>query len=264
MTTDMASTQTTTPTTPAQGASPTTTPNPDPKVPALDMISKDDHTRALEKVRTEEKNKLYPELSKLKGELGEQEKELSKLKAEADELKTKLKDKDDSTLTETQRIERRLSDLEGQIKTRDDQMITIKTDADQRVADLELKLYREKKVREAGIELVELVSGSTPEEIDASVERARQRETELLGKAKAKIREDVARELGKDLPMGSAAPTDDAATKELAPLLSPAQRNELSRIRDPQKYAEARARLLQEAHSKLPAGHPLKQAASRG
>jgi hypothetical protein len=261
MNTDTAPTQNTTPTTPAQGASTTTATTQDPKVTVPEVISKDEHRKLLEQVRTEEKNKLYPELNKLKGEREEKEKELLKIKAEADELRNKLLEKDNSTLSEQEKTERRLSALEEKLKIKDSELEAVKAESRRQTSDLELRLYREKKVREAGIELAELVTGNTPEEIDASVEKARQREADILGKAKGKLRDEVAKELGKDLPTNSAAPTSDADSKGSALNLSPAQRDELAKIRDPQKYREARARLMAEAQSKIPSTHPFKRTA---
>jgi len=234
-------------------------PQPPPDQKASDAISKDEATKLIEKARTEEKNKLYPELQRLKGEREEKDKELSKLKAESEELRNKLKLNQDTTLTEQQKLEQRMSDLEARIKKADTEKGEIATMANQKIADLELRLYREEKIRKAGIELIELVSGSTREEIDASVERARAREAELLGKARDRIREDVAKELGRTLPNDPAAPPDDSETKDRTPQLTPRQRSELSKIRDPQKYQETRTKMLAEAISRLPDGHPFKQ-----
>lgn len=223
---------------------------------AQDAVVREEHLKALEKARTEEKNKLYPELQRLKGEREEKEKELSKFKAEAEELRNKLKLTQDSTMTEQQKLEKRLSDLEERTRKAEAEKSEITANAERKVADLELRLYRERKIREAGIELVELVTGSTPGEIDAAVERAREREAELLGKAKERLRNDVAKELGRTLPGTGAAPSSDAGTKDRIQSLSPRQRSELAKIRDPQKYREARARMLAEAVKQLPEDHP--------
>lgn len=260
MNTDTPSTQNTTSTSPVTGASSTTTPAPANAVTAPETISKDEHVKMLEKVRKEEKEKLYPEMYKLKGEREANEQELAKAKAETADLKAKLLDKENSSLTETQKLERRLSDLESKTQKIESEKSEIQANANLRVAELELKLHRNEKIRTAGIEFPELVTGSTPEEIDASIEAARTREAEVMEKVKGRLREEVAKELGAQLPNSGRSPTDDSAGKDGASVLTLAQRVELAAEKDPVKYRAARARILAEAHSKVPATHPLKLA----
>jgi len=151
------------------------------------------------KARTEEKNKLYPQLTELKGKIQEmtdknnqnlikiQEKEIL-----VASLETQLKDvRSGSTKSESEQVTKLLKDVEaltGKLKIAEETATKNTADVtaieDKIKSEYEIKLYRETKLREEGETLIpELVMGLTKEEIDASIVIAKTRYTDIVGKA---------------------------------------------------------------------------------
>lgn len=152
-------------------------PNSQPVQPSIDFES------LIAKARKEEKEKLYPEITKLKEDLekkvtrinelllaiGEKDEIISQKDKEIKELKTNSKKTDSQ---EVKDLKIKITELENKLAEKDKEISTIK-----------LASYRDKKIAEAGGELIpELVTGNSEEEIDLSIEKAKERYKEIVSK----------------------------------------------------------------------------------
>ena len=152
-------------------------PNSQPVQPSIDFES------LIAKARKEEKEKLYPEITKLKEELekkvtrinelllaiGEKDEIISQKDKEIKELKTNSKKTDSQ---EVKDLKIKITELENKLAEKDKEISTIK-----------LASYKDKKIAEAGGELIpELVTGNSEEEIDLAVEKAKERYREIVSK----------------------------------------------------------------------------------
>ena len=155
----------------------------DPKPTPTQTINYED---LIAKARQDEKNKLYPEIEKLRGQLEEKtarinellvsvatkdedfksrDKEISELKVQIEALKeegAKGMEKD-KTVKE---LQDKIAQLETDIQNKDTEITSIKT-------GYELKEYKAEKVKDVDESVLDLVVGNSKEEIDASVEKAK-------------------------------------------------------------------------------------------
>ena len=148
----------------------------------------------VKKAREEEKSKLYPQIEKLKKDkndlllvVAEKDntiKTLEKTVADLQKNHSKLaKDVEESTATNKvvqeqaltiSQLEQELENLQAQYETD--------------VQSLKLTSYREKQIALAGGEIIpELVTGNTEEEINASIELAKQRYVQIQEQALASV-----------------------------------------------------------------------------
>ena len=165
--------------TPAQpdGGAPDPTPSTPPAQPNIDFES------LIAKARKEEKEKLYPEITKLKEEvekkvtrinelllaIGEKDEIISQKDKEIKELKTNSKKSDSQEVKE---LNIKITELENKLAEKDEEISAIK-----------LTSYKDKKIAEAGGELIpELVTGNSEEEIDLAIEKAKERYKEIISK----------------------------------------------------------------------------------
>lgn len=233
-----------------------------------DALPKDKVDEMLAKARQEEKDKLYPDLQKAKSSSEEAQKQLAAEReqraAEAKrttELEAKLQEIQNSSLSDAEKLENRLSALEAANKANEEAAAQALRAAKTENETLRLELHKANATK--GLAFPDLVSGSTPEEIDASVEQAKARETQLRAQLREELRDEVAAELGSKIP-GSSAAGDDTHAKTGAgsSVLSHKERSNLSKLRGTD-YETARREKLQEAMSQIPDNHPLKQRLGR-
>lgn len=123
----------------------------------------------IQKVRKQEKDKLYAEIQKKDTKIKELEGEIlllnNRLKSSTE---TSLNEQEELR-TEVQRLSETVAELKKDIRRK------------------ELDLFKERALKEAGDELIlDLVSGETEEEILASIEVAKQRYQEIVEKAISK------------------------------------------------------------------------------
>ena len=157
-----------------QDPSPNTLPSAQPNIDFESLIAK---------ARKEEKEKLYPEITKLKEEvekkvtrinelllaIGEKDEIISQKDKEIKELKTNSKKSDSQ---EVKDLNIKITELENKLAEKDREISTIK-----------LTSYKDKKIAEAGGELIpELVTGNSEEEIDLAIEKAKERYKEIVSK----------------------------------------------------------------------------------
>jgi len=151
------------------------------------------------KARTEEKNKLYPQITELKAKVQEmteknnqnllkiQEKEILVASLEK-ELKDVRLGSGSSESEQVTKLQKDVESLTSKLKIAEEKTTTNAADVtaiEEKIkAEYEIKLYRETKLREEGDTLIpELVMGLTKEEIDASIVIAKTRYTDITGKA---------------------------------------------------------------------------------
>lgn len=161
------------PTTPAEPTGQTTAQT----QPSIDFES------LIAKARKEEKEKLYPEIAKLKEEaekkvarvnelllaIGQKDEIISQKDKEIKELKSGSKKTESQ---EVQELKIQIADLENKLAEKDGEISTIK-----------ITSYKERKIAEAGGEIIpELVSGMSEEEIDLAIEKAKERYKEIVSK----------------------------------------------------------------------------------
>lgn len=155
-------------------------PNSQPSQPAQPSV---DFESLIAKARKEEKEKLYPEITKLKEDLekkvtrinelllaiGEKDEIISQKDKEIKEAKANSKK---SESQEVKDLNLKITELENKLAEKDGEISTIKLDS-----------YKSKKMAEAGGELIpELVTGNSEEEIDLAIEKAKERYKEIVSK----------------------------------------------------------------------------------
>jgi chromosome segregation ATPase len=164
------------------------TPNPDPKpqtppVSDTDLIKNPAVRSLVEAARKQEKDKLYKTMDA-------KDEQIKTLAGRIEELEKQLSEKESVNMDEVKELKETINLMQQQqadlLKALSDQ----KEEAEREKAEqaearrkAELKAYREAKLREAGDELVvELVKGDTEEEIDQSIESAKQKYLEIVAK----------------------------------------------------------------------------------
>lgn len=170
-----------TPQTPAPNPSPT----PQPTEP-----SQINYEELIARARKEEKDKLYIQIKTLKDDLKEMTKQNNKNLLEAGTLKAEIDNlKNGGDSEEVTTLKNKIKELEGTIETLKQQSTDEETIRQQVEQEYEVKLYRTEQlvkdeVKDAILPMfMETVTGATKEEIDASIEKAK----ELTQKAKEQM-----------------------------------------------------------------------------
>lgn len=134
--------------------------------------------------RKEEKDKLYPKINELKTTVGERDKKINELmlalgtkEAEIGTLKAEL-EKAKSGVTNSEEI----TTLQATVAQLQKEL----ADEKAKCTNIELDYYKKAKMAEAGGQLIpELVTGTTKEEIDQSIEVSKARYSEIIGGVQA-------------------------------------------------------------------------------
>lgn len=134
----------------------------------------------LEKVRKQEKDKLYPKIEKLEAELKEGAKALQEMAAKLAAAEQEKQDLTNGKVTAQDVLKKQMDE---QAKAMDKLRVDLevgKKEALMKIQSAELKAFREQKLREAGADLIpELVMGNTEEEIVASLEKSKAKYQEV-------------------------------------------------------------------------------------
>lgn len=146
----------------------------------------------LNKVRAQEKEKLYPQIDSLKEELASLKKEREEAAA-AKAAKAKAEEEEELSLKEL--LARRTEEFEAQLNTEkqnlQEQLLTEKQEREKAFALLErerefasLQAYKAQRIDEVRDniipELVDLISGNTKEEIESSIAALTERSSRIL------------------------------------------------------------------------------------
>ena len=146
------------------------------------------------KARQQEKAKLYPQIQKLQEQnnalteknnahlltIGEKDARISELEKQLAESNNASKkgasEKEASLLSKIAELEKELTDIKANTVSREEIEAEIK-------AEYDVKLYREQKLREVGDTVIpELITGTTIEEIDASIKVSQERYNQITSK----------------------------------------------------------------------------------
>lgn len=142
----------------------------------------------ISKARKEEKEKLYSEINKLKGQVDEKVKRINDLLIAIGEKDELLKGKESeiaelkkgskvSESEEVKNLKLKITELENSLAMKDSE-----------VASIKIESYKAQKIAEAGGELIpELVTGSTTEEIDLAIENSKTKYAEIVGRVKETV-----------------------------------------------------------------------------
>lgn len=138
------------------------------------------------KARQEEKEKLYPQIEKLKNEVANLTQKVNdyilKL-AEKDEQIKKLKE-ELQNLNANPDLTKEYNKLKKEVEELRAENERLKQEYETKINSIELEYYKKEKIAELQGKLIpELVTGTTKEEIDASIELARKRYEEIIQSA---------------------------------------------------------------------------------
>jgi TolA-binding protein len=214
-------------------------------------ISAEEVERRLAEARRDEKAKLYPEIERHKADLQKKERELADARAALETAQ------DGSRKAQT--LEQQIAALTGQVSSMTDQFSKAMDDAldNQRKENEEQRRRDRLEAQRTGLlqstqELIpEMVSGNTPEELQASFERAKAKYKEIADKEAERVRKELGAPLREALPKPviPGTPSGDAAVTagglEAWRELSPQEWD--------QKKKDIKAKIFQDA------GLPMKQ-----
>ena len=134
------------------------------------------------KARQDEKNKLYPQIEKLKAEIAKLNDKLSTNLLSGSEKDEAIKDKDTKIAEleakviklEEKGAEAKMSDkLVKELQLKLDEALKALETKDTELAQVKLASYKADKIKDLDESVVDLVSGNTEADIDASVEKAK-------------------------------------------------------------------------------------------
>lgn len=161
----------------------------------------------LNKIRAEEKRKHQNDIDKYKKEAEEKEKSLS-------ELKMQLQSFQDANKSDVEKALTQINDLSTKYAEADNVIKELKAQNQLK----ELEIYKVKKLMSSGSELIpELVTGSTPEEIDLSIEIAKAKYNEIVSRV-VKQQQQQVQQISAVIPPsnpGSVAKQDKIGITEL-------------------------------------------------
>lgn len=176
-----------------------TPPNTTPPAQVVDVEA------LIQKVRKEEKDKLYPEIEGLKTKVKNLEADLAAKNKEVRELNDQIKNADTNNDASKQELQKKIDQLEAEITTLKDKKQKSATeneeklqkqvddliarldkqerDSEEAAKKMKLEMFKKDKIAEAKGELIEeLVKGETEEEITASIETAKTKYKEIVEK----------------------------------------------------------------------------------
>lgn len=214
------------PTTVGTNAEPTTEPEPTngsstPQINYEDLISK---------ARQEEKNKLYGKIKSLEDKnktLVDTNNanliKMGELQATIDNLTKQVESNGGVEAKELVEAKKTIATLEAQLKSFEENSVdadTLREEVKQELqAEYEVKTYRVEKVAELkGSIIPELVMGTTKEEVDQSIERAKARFEEIVGQAMVGHQTPSHRGLPPANPSSAKLVNDGNALQDLASL----------------------------------------------
>jgi hypothetical protein len=139
-----------------------------------------------------EKDKLYATINKHKSEKEALEKELESFRLVEEEKRKKEEEKKKEEMDAKERLKLLEKKQEDDSKRFSEVMEIKEKEFQAQLKKRDLAIYREKKIAEAsGAIIPELVDGNNEEEIDKSVELARQRYLNIVEATKKKVTEEV-------------------------------------------------------------------------
>ena len=199
----------------------------------------------LAKVRSQEKDKLYPVIEELKNKVSliEKEKEeiAARIAAEADAEAARLKEAQESELDAKSYAELKTKELQEQLERERSERERAFALLERERNFAELQSYKQVKLEQERDniipELLDLVAGNTPEEVDASLEGLKDRSSRILESAQAAMQNARKEMRGTSTTLPAAGPleTNSESRQFTAQDIASMSMNE---------YAQYRSRLL--------------------
>lgn len=200
----------------------------EPNTSTEEMFTKAQIQEMLTKARQEEKAKLYKSIEKAKAEATDTQAERDKVLQELSQAKERLQTLQDSNMSDIEKVNRQIELLAQQNELLKQQMEQVSKQAEERVRVSEVSAYRQKKVESSGLLFPEMVTGNTPEEIDASIEQLKLREESVRTQLEDKMRSEQA--INVPRPMSPDATTPSTSSRDRYQI-SKMNRDEYSAIR---------------------------------
>ncbi len=179
--------------------------NANPQTQASSSQAGDQMATLLAKARREEKDKLYPEIERLKAKLEEERVAREQRTKELEERQKELEELRAGKQTELASVNRELQEQRDRTAKLEEVIQEVASDAASKIEASELASFREKSIREAGIiHLADTVSGTSRDDIEASVKQAKAREESIMEKAREEARAEMSKQLPQPIsPEGS-------------------------------------------------------------
>lgn len=177
-----------------------------------EVYTKDQLDELLNKVRREEKDKLYKSIEKTKTEAKSIQAERDQVLDDLKLAKDKLSTLQDSNMSDIEKVNKQIELIVEQNELLKKQLEAVSQQAEQRVRQSEVKTYRQKQIDKSGLLFPEMVSGDTPEEIDASIELLLDREKSVRSQLEDKLRseraQDIPRPMSPEMSQPNVASSD--------------------------------------------------------
>lgn len=222
------------------------------------LFTADEVAAAQARARQEEKDKLYPTIEELKGKVGEltsaqqalrerEEQERQEAEAAAEAERQAQLSEVERLREEQQRQSEQFAVLQQELAARDAML-------EQERALAALNDYRQRRMAEEGgnimPHLIDMVSGNSPEEIEASIASLRQRTEAIMADVQASTSAVPASPYGGYGASVTAPPVGPMEAGQATRQLSAAEIKAMS----PAEYAQYREQLLSAARSRGPYG----------
>jgi len=165
------------------------------KTPNDEVYTKAQLDEMLNKVRREEKDKLYKSIEKTKAQAQEVQAERDKVLEDLKLAKEQLSTIQDSNMSDIEKVNKQIELLAEQNDLLKKQLETVSQQAEARVRESEVKSYKQKQIEKSGLLFPEMVSGNTPEEIDASIQMLKDREQSVRMQLEDKLRQEKAQDV---------------------------------------------------------------------
>lgn len=185
-----------------------------------------------ERIRKEEKDKLYPSIEKHKEDAKTE-------KAAREEAEKKLKEYEDKNLSAGEQTNLKLTEYGDEITRLKEQITEIVNSADSKITVLQLQLVKKDVLAEYGDEIIaELVSGNTPEELAESAKKAHEKYMNITSQAIASAKVET-----KKIPIGTDLnPSNDG-------LKTSVTKADINKVTDPKEWEKLKTKLLGELSS---------------
>jgi cell division septum initiation protein DivIVA len=211
--------------------------------PVEKAYTKAEMEAAVEKARKEEKDKVYSKLEGLKADKEKTESKIKELELNLNSAREDLDSVRSGQSTESEAIVKELKDLRGKNSKLEDAIEHVASDAAAKLIERDLKLYREKRIRETGCGLPEMVHGKSEEEIEASLKAAMKREEQLRKDAEEKVRKAITADIPAPISSGG---SPGAFKGGYDGPLSPTKRQEIATL-PKDEYLKRRNQLMADA-----------------
>jgi hypothetical protein len=153
----------------------------------------------LNKVRREEKDKLYKSFEKTKAQAESIQAERDKVLEDLKLAKEQLSTVQDSNMSDIEKVNKQIELLAEQNDLLKKQLETVSQQAEARVRESEVKSYKQKQIEKSGLLFPEMVSGNTLEEIDASISMLKDREKSVRQELEDRLRSERAQDVPKPM-----------------------------------------------------------------